>query len=260
MYPVLVQIGHFTLRSYGALFALAMLVGWVVAKHEARRKGFPEATTEKFLGLAVLAGLVGARLDYILFSDLMTYLRHPGTMFALWQGGLAVQGGLIGGLVAAVWFTRHHRLPFWSFADAFAPGLILGQAIGRLACFLNGDAYGQPTTLAWGVTFTDHQSMAPLNIPLHPTQLYEMGWNLLLFGFLWGIRKRTRYPGQLFLFYVAFYSLGRFVIEGLRGDQLTYALGDVTFSTAKTISLVAIGGSIFLHYYFQKIRGKTDYA
>jgi phosphatidylglycerol:prolipoprotein diacylglycerol transferase len=255
-----VQIGNFTLRSYGALFALAILVGWVVARQEARRKGFPEATTEKFFTLAVVTGIVGARLDYILFSDPVAYLRHPGAIFALWQGGLAVQGGLIGGIVAAVWFTQHYRLSFWNFADAFAPGLILGQAIGRLACFLNGDAYGRPTTLFWGVTFTDQRSMAPLNIPLHPTQLYEMAWNLLLFGFLWNIRKRTSYPGQLFLFYAAFYSLGRFVIEGFRADQLTYALGDLTFSTAKTISLLVFGGAIFLHYYLQKTRRQTEYA
>ena len=121
--------------------------------------------------------------------------------------------------------------------DAGAPGLVLGQAIGRFACFLNGDAYGIPTTLPWGVTFTNPESMAPLGVPLHPTQVYEMGLNLILFGLLWWWRRRIRFDGQLFLLYVGGYGIIRFIVENFRGDQLQYGGG---ISAAQTLSLLVL--------------------
>lgn len=237
MYPILLTIGGFHLRAYGALIAVALLAGTWLAGREAKRKGIPPESVQDFIIWAGVFGIVGARLYYLAFAAPRLFLEDPLEVLAIWRGGLAIHGALLAGAATAIWYVRRHRLPFWRFADALAPSVILGQAIGRLACFLNGDAYGLPTTLPWAVTFTDPASMAPLGIPLHPTQLYEMGLNLILFGLLWWGRTRVRFDGQLFLLYAGGYGVIRFVVENFRGDQLQYAGG---ISAAQTLSLLMV--------------------
>jgi phosphatidylglycerol:prolipoprotein diacylglycerol transferase len=130
---------------------------------------------------------------------------------------------LIGGVLAGIWFCRRRRLAFWSFADLLTPSILLGQAVGRGACTLNGCSYGKPTTLPWAVTFTDPAAQAPHNLPLHPTQLYEMASDFAILLFLWHFRKKTRFDGQLFLMYVTLYAAARFILEVFRGDSLKLA-------------------------------------
>jgi len=173
MYPILLKVGPFTLRSYGLFFGLAFLIATLVAARESERKGFGREVIFDFAALALLAGLVGARLYYIAFFDPQFFLKRPWEILAVWKGGLALHGGLLAGLLVGIWFCRRYTIPFWKLADSLAPSLILGQAIGRIACFFSGDAYGKPTDLPWAVTFTDPHAMAPLGVPLHPTQLYE---------------------------------------------------------------------------------------
>jgi phosphatidylglycerol:prolipoprotein diacylglycerol transferase len=172
---------------------------------------------------ATLFGILGARLYYLAFAAPGIFFQDPLGVLAIWRGGLAIHGGLLAGAATAAWYVRRHRLSFWRFADTLAPSVILGQAIGRFACFLNGDAYGVPTSAPWAVTFTDPEAMAPLGVPLHPTQLYEMSLNL--------------FDGQLFLLYAGGYGIIRFIVENFRGDQLQYAGG---ISAAQTISLVVL--------------------
>jgi phosphatidylglycerol:prolipoprotein diacylglycerol transferase len=164
-------------------------------------------------------------------------------VLAVWRGGLAIHGALLAGVATAVWYVRRHRLDFWRFLDTLAPAVILGQAIGRLGCFFNGDAYGVPTGLPWAVTFTDPRALAPHGVPLHPTQLYELGLNLALFGFLWWYRRRARFDGQLFLSYVGGYGLIRFVVERFRGDALQFAGG---ISAAQTLSALVVMAAVTL--------------
>ncbi len=237
MYPILLSVGGFHLRAYGTLIAIALLTGAWLAGREAARKGIPPERVQDFIVWASLFGILGARLYYLVFADPGIFLRDPLGVLALWRGGLAIHGALLAGAGTALWYVRRHGLSFWRLADTLAPFVILGQAIGRLACFLNGDAYGIPTTLPWAITFTNPQSMAPLGVPLHPTQLYEMGLSLILFGLLWWWRRRVRFDGQLFLLYAGGYGIIRFFVEQFRGDQLQYGGG---MSAAQTISLIAV--------------------
>lgn len=237
MYPILLNIGGFHLRAYGTLIAAALLTGtWLVGR-EATRKGIPPERAQDFVIWATLFGLLGGRLYYLAFAAPRMFLEDPLGVLAVWRGGLAIHGGLLAGAATAIWYVRRYRLRFWRFADMLAPSVILGQAIGRFACFLNGDAYGLPTTVPWAVTFTNPEAMAPLGVPLHPTQLYEMGLNLILFGLLWWGRTRIRFDGQLFLMYAGGYGIIRFIVENFRGDQLQFGGG---ISAAQTLSVLVL--------------------
>ncbi len=247
MFPNYLQIGPFTINAHGVMMALGFIAGWFLALYEARRKGLERKTLEGLLPYAVIGGLIGARLNYLLFSDLGHYLENPGDIFTIWRGGIALQGGLIGGLLVGIWYCRRHRLPFWQVADTFSPGLLLGQALGRLGDLLVGGEYGTPTDLPWAITFTDPRSQAPLGVPLHPTQIYELFWDLLVLGIIWRTRRRSGYDGRTFLQYAFLYSLGRFVIEYFRGDKLTFTILNREFSSAMTISLLVMILALYLH-------------
>ena len=225
MYPILLQAGGFTIHSYGALVATALLAALWIGGREARRKRFAPGVVEDLALPVVLAGFVGGRLAYVVGWEPELLWRDPIGILAVWRGGLALHGGLLAGLGAALWFCRRRRLNAWALADALAPGIILGQGIGRLGCFLSGDSYGLQSNLPWAITFTDPHALAPLGIPLHPVQLYEFGLDLLLFGVLWGLRKRTTFDGQLVLFYLGGYGIIRLVTEVFRGDRVEVALG-----------------------------------
>lgn len=218
MYPVLLHIGSFELRSYGVFIAVAILVGgWLVAR-EAPRRGVDPARVWDFVFIATLAGIIGSRAYFVLVSEPAWFREHPWDIVAVWKGGMAIHGGLLAGLGAGVWFCRRHRIPFFRFADVAAPGLILGQTVGQVACLLNGDTYGKPTTLPWAITFTDPRSFAPLGIPLHPLQVYEGLAYLAVFLLVWGLRRPCVREGNLFLVYVAGYAVARFAMEFFRAD------------------------------------------
>ncbi len=254
MFPIFLKIGGFHLRAYGAVIAIALLTGTWLASREAARKGIPPERIQDFVVWATLFGLLGARLYYLAFAAPGILLQDPLGVLAIWRGGLAIHGGLLAGAATAIWYVRRHRLSFWRLADTLAPSVVLGQAIGRFACFLNGDAYGIPTTLPWAVTFTNPEAMAPLGVPLHPTQLYEMSLNLILFGLLWWWRTRVRFDGQLFLFYAGGYGIIRFIVENFRGDQLQYAGG---ISAAQTLSVLAVIASAILYVFRARPAGMT---
>ena len=160
------------------------------------------------------------RLYFLSIFDPSIFGEHPGEILAIWNGGLSIQGGLLGGLIAGILFCRARRISFWDFADLLTPSVILGQAVGRVACVLNGCSFGKPTLLPWAVTFTDPRSAAPRDIPLHPTQFYEMGADLLIFLLVWNLRKRTRFGGELFLIWAMAYGGARIFLEMFRGDSL----------------------------------------
>lgn len=223
MHPILLQIGTVEIRWYGVMIALAFLAGTFLGAREARRRGYDPELIYDFLLYVMIAAIAGARLYYVLVSDPVYFFRHPLDIPAIWRGGLALHGGLIGGLLAGVWFCRKRRLAFWGFADLLTPSIMLGQAVGRGACTLNGCSYGKPTTLPWAIAFTDPAAQAPHNIPLHPTQVYEMAADFLIFLFLWNLRRKMRFEGQLFLIYLVIYSVARFILEFFRGDSLMVA-------------------------------------
>lgn len=221
MHPILLQIGSLEIRWYGMMIALAFLAGTVLGAYEARRRGYDPGLIYEFLFYVMIAGIAGARLYYVLISNPIYFFKHPLDILAIWRGGLSLHGGLLGGLLVGIGFCRKRHLAFWSFADLLTPSILLGQAVGRGACTLNGCSYGKPTTIPWAVTFTDPAAQAPHNVPLHPAPLYEMASDLVLFLLLWRLRKRMRFDGQLFLTYAALYAAARFILEFFRGDSLT---------------------------------------
>lgn len=216
------QVGPLVIRWYGILMAAAIVVGLWLGHRQARREGLP---ADDFIAVAqwsILAGLVGARLYEVAFNwDY--YGRFPGKIVAVWEGGLAVHGGLILGPLVGAWLSRRWHLPVLRGLDVAAPSLALGQAIGRWGNFFNEEAFGRPTDLPWRLYISPAQR--PLGLGqaeyFHPTFLYESLWDLGLFAVLvWGLRAPLHArPGALFFAYVGLYSVGRFLIESLRLDS-----------------------------------------
>jgi len=225
MYPVLIQIGTFQLRSYGVIVALSFFLGLWVSEREAKRKGIDPGLIQDFAFYALVGGIIGARLYFVLFSNPSYFLQNPWQILAVWRGGIGIIGALFGGLATALWYCRKKGLSFRQFADTLAPGVILGQAAGIFACLLNGDSYGKPTDLPWAITYTDPRSMAPLNIPLHPVEIYEMAAYLLVFLLVWQTRKKYKTEGFAFLTYLAGYGVARFLVAFFRGNPAIFAWG-----------------------------------
>ncbi|MEX2198034.1 MAG: prolipoprotein diacylglyceryl transferase [Burkholderiales bacterium] len=225
MYPVLVQLGTFELRSYGIILALSFFLGLWLSAREAKTRGLDPALVHDFAFYALLGGIVGARIYYVVFSNPAYFLQKPWEIVAVWHGGIGIIGALAGGLLAALWYCRKKQLSFWRFADALAPGVALGQAAGVVACLLNGDSYGRPANVAWAITYTDPRAMAPLNVPLHPVEIYEMAAYLLVFLLVWQTRDKYKTPGFSFLTYLAGYGAARFAVEFFRGNPAILAWG-----------------------------------
>jgi phosphatidylglycerol:prolipoprotein diacylglycerol transferase len=251
MHPVLFQVGPLTLRWYGAMIATACLVGLWLAKKEAVRNGIEKQKIEDFFLFAIIAAILGARLYYVTFTDPSLFWNSPYSAIAIWEGGLAIHGAILGGLLVGIFFTRMYKLSFWKFADTLAPSLVLGQAIGRIGCFFNGDAHGYPTDLPWGMVYSP-ESPAGQMFPdqaLHPTQLYEMVFNLIIFGVLWNFRKRIKTRGNLFLLYVMLYSAGRIIVEYFRADKLTFWNN---VSAAQSIGVAGIAAALAIMLFLNK--------
>jgi phosphatidylglycerol:prolipoprotein diacylglycerol transferase len=247
MHPKLISIGSFYIPTYGVLVALGFLAGLFVTVRLARRAGMPG---EKIANLAVycaIAGIVGAKLCMFLF-DLPFYATHPGQIFTLetLQAGGVWHGGFILALIFAVLYMRKQKLSPLRTMDAFAPGVVLGQGIGRVGCFAAGCCWGTPSHLPWAVTFhSDFAAPVPLNIPLHPAQLYECFADLLIFWFLYRYFLRPHRAGNVIAMYLVLYSSARFVIEFFRfHEQGLY--GPFSLTQWLALGLLALGIGILL--------------
>jgi len=223
VHPNLIEIGPVVIRFYGLMYLLAFLVGgWLLGK-EIRRKGLPISDDDRwsFLTLVLFAGILGGRIYYVIFNwDF--YRAHPIEIPAIWHGGLAIHGGLIGGALAGWWWVRRHRVSFWQLADAGAPSIILGQAFGRFGNFMNGEVHGYPTDLPWGIVFppTSPAGQEFPGVPVHPAMLYELVINLGIFVLLWQLRTRPAKDGFLFLFYLVLYAVDRSFVSMFRAEDL----------------------------------------
>jgi len=247
VYPILIKLGTFELRSYGIIVALSFFLGLWLSVREAKRKGIDPGLIQDFAFYALLGGIVGARIYFVVFSNPGYFLQNPWQILAVWHGGIGIIGALIGGLATALWYCRRNNLSFWQFADTLAPGVILAQAAGILACLLNGDSYGKPADLAWAITYTDPRSMAPIGIPLHPVEIYELVAYLLAFLLVWRTRKTYMTPGFSFLTYLAGYGAARFSVEFFRGNPAIFAWNipaAQVFGVA--LLLLAVAGFYFL--------------
>ena len=214
MIPELFHLGPVHLRSYGVMMAVAFLVGTWLGLREARRLGLDEDRLVNVILITLVASILGARALYVI-EHLAEFRREWGGVFALWQGGLTLYGGIIAGTLAGLITARRLRLPMWVTADALTPSLAIGTMFGRVGCFLNGCCYGRPTTLPWGVKFPPG-SFASLEFgdtPVHPSQLYNAAVGLGLFAVLWAMRKRVRTPGVLFWTFLVVFAVARIGID-----------------------------------------------
>jgi len=242
-------LGPLTLHTYGVLLAIAFLAGLFVASRQAKREGLDAGRVTDMAVWVLIAGLVGAKV-LLVALDWRHFARQPREIFSIFQSGGVFYGGLVGGLLVAWWYARHFALPGWRTADVLAPGVILGQAIGRLGCFSAGCCWGKPTQAPWGVTFTDvyaaRQVGTPMDVAVHPSQLYESAAAFLLFLFLVWLAPRKRFHGQVALAYVALYSAIRFTLEFWRGDADRGTWFGGAVSTSQLIALVLIVGVALL--------------
>ena len=255
MYPRLFELGPLTLYTYGVLLAAAYLVGLKLAMVRAKAQGL-DANRVLDLGIyIIIAALVGAKA-LLAIVDFNVYWNSPREILSLLRSGGVFYGGLILAVAVALWYIRRVGLPLWTTCDVFAPGIALGHVVGRFGCFFAGCCYGKPTSLPWGITFTDPFAQTnvgtPLGVPLHPTQLYEAGAEALILGLLLFTERKGRpFAGRTFWLYMLLYAISRFIIEFFRGDERGTVF---MFSTSQFISLLLAPLAVAMLVYLSRAK------
>jgi len=233
MYPIIAKIGPFTIYSYGMMVAIAFLFGVFIAKREAARKKINPDLIYDFSFYLLIGSIIGARVYYILFFELKSFLGDPLSIFKVWQGGLSIHGGIFGGIITGLIFSKIRKISFWVLADLIAPSIILGQAIGRIGCFLNGCCFGMP--------------MKPFcGMESHPTQIYELVLDFFGFLVLWGLRKKVRLEGGLFLLYIMVYSVIRIIVSQFRADNSYLWNTNLTLADLTCVAMFIIAMVLFI--------------
>lgn len=249
MRPILFEVLGFPVRSYGLMIALGLIFGALMARRQALRRGKYADEVYDFVFYAFFAAVAGARLWEVVFS--WDYFgRNLSEIPAIWHGGLSIQGAVLGGVLAALWYARTKRLAAWEFLDILTPGLILGQAIGRVGCLLNGDAFGKPTDSFWGVVYQPgtpaYEAFGPQ--PLWPAETFEGMWDLVVLGILLLLSKRRLPSGTVALSYGVLYSAGRFMLEFLRADSLTLSFGIKAAQLTGVVTIVICLGLLYSRF------------
>ena len=248
MHPILFQSGAVTIYTYGVLVATGVLIGVWLAAHDAPRVGLAPVKIWNLCIYGIIVALVASKL-WLIFSDWRYYAANPGEVFsaATLESGGTFYGGVIGGILWTLYYTRREKLPLLSALDVCAAPLAIGHGIGRVGCFMAGCCFGKPTSLPWGITFTSEIaariSGTPLNVPLHPTQLYEAGAEFLNFLFLYFVGRRWRVPGQSIGAYLILYGTERGLFEFLRADPGRTPLfsGAVSLMQIVSVGMICAG-------------------
>ncbi len=244
------ELGPFTVYWYGIIIGTGVLLGWILAQRESKKLGLGQDTLADLLLWAIPIAIISARIYYVLF-EWGYYQKHPSEMIAIWNGGIAIHGAILGGVITALVFSKKKGVSFWKITDIIAPSLILGQAIGRWGNFMNQEAHGGEVSRA----FLENLHLPKFIVDqmyingtyYHPTFLYESTWDFIGFLILLGLRRLPSLKrGELFLSYLIWYSIGRFYVEGMRTDSLMLTS---SLRIAQVVSLVLIAGGIFLIWY-----------
>lgn len=240
------------IRWYALCIVTGMILAVLFAVHEGKRVGI---TSDNILDIALVSipvAVIGARVYYVLFS--LDSYDSVWDMFKIWEGGLAIYGGIIAGVAAGLIYCHVKKIPKGELADLGGFGFLIGQSIGRWGNFMNGEAYGGPTGLPWGMYISNGE----FDVPVHPTFLYESLWNALGFLLLFLYRKHKAFKGEIFLLYVVWYGLGRAWIEGLRTDSLYLANTGIRVSQLLAV-LAVLGGVVIISYKRYKLhKAKTE--
>lgn len=248
MFPVLFSVGPFTLHTYGVLLAGGFAAALFYAVRRARHEGLDGDAVFNLFLVIVISAIIGSRVLYVFFNY-GYFLDHPLEVIRIWEGGLVFHGGLLLAVAAAWFYLRRSDLPMWRTADLAAPAIALGQSIGRLGCLAAGCCFGSATLLPLGVVFSHAESLAPRNVPLHPTQIYASLSGLLVFLIIHFYNRRGHAPGQAFWLYLLLASAARFVEDYFRGSATRLSfLPDLT--AVQGISLIIIPAALVLFLYF----------
>ena len=257
MFPRLFHLGSFNLPTYGVLVATGVIVGLYIAARLSERQGLDPEKAWNLGIMVVLGAIVGAKV-LLIINDFPYYAEHPGEIFSLTllQAGGVFYGGVLTALALSVWYMRKNHMPWLRTADAFAPGLALGHAIGRLGCFAAGCCYSKPTEHWWGVTFKNPLAQAwvgtPLNVPLQPTQLFESAVELINFFILYWLIQRKKFEGQVIGSYLFLYGVARYFLEFIRDDPDRGSVFGGAMSGTQLISIfLVIAGGIL---WFRRVR------
>jgi phosphatidylglycerol:prolipoprotein diacylglycerol transferase len=261
--PVIFTIGKFSLRWYGVIVMIGVIVGSLIVEREIKRRGENGDRIWDALVWILPIGIIGARLWFVLNATLggnRYYVENPGSIIKIWEGGLHIYGGLLLGAIALIIYLRNNKLDVWLFFDAAGPALLIGQAIGRIANFINQELYGPPTTLPWGIKIEAvHRLSQFANLPestrFHPTFAYEMLWNFTVAGFLIWLSHRYEKefkPGTVFAGWLMLAGIGRVWIEYFRPDQPKIAALDISYTTV-VAALIAVAGAILLMMRYKAI-------
>jgi phosphatidylglycerol:prolipoprotein diacylglycerol transferase len=265
MYPEIFHIGSFPINTYGVFLAIAFLCAILIAVRLGTRDGLPRERIYDLSLWMLLGGLIGSKI-LMLFTE-PEYRDHPLQLLSLdfLRSGGVFYGGLIGAVLTGYFLMKRYKLPWWKTADACAPGIAIGNFFGRQGCFAAGCCWGKPTSLPWGVKFTElgHQiTGVPVDVYVHPTQLYESFAMLIVFLFLLWMHKRKRFNGQVILLYGLLYSIVRFAIELVRDDPRGDILGLTSLtglSTSQMISLVVgIAAAVLLVIRWRRANATAD--
>lgn len=266
MHPILFEIpkfeignwiiGPLPIRMYGLMIGIGFLLAIWLAARRGKQEGI---NPDRILDMGVyllLAAIIGSRLFYVLVN-LPEFARDPLEVFAIWKGGLVFYGGLLAAAPTGIWYVRKHNLPVWKTADITAPFIALAHAFGRLGCFFAGCCYGAACHGPVCLTFTDARSLAPLGVPLFPTQLFEAGGEFLNFFVLLTIYRHRKFDGQVFWLYPVFYAVLRFIVEIYRGDVARglYFGGMISIS-----QIVAVGLFVFSLFMLWRLKSGTRKA
>lgn len=252
--PVMLRLGSLQVEWHGFLTAVAVIVGVFLAVHAGRSRGIPSNTIYTGAFWVIAGGLIGARLFHVV-DHFGYYSSNPAQIFQL--QGLAIWGALVGGGAAALTYARVKHIPLWFALDTLVPAVLVGQMIGRIGCVLNGDAYGGATGLPWGFTYTHPAAAVPnslFSVPTHPYPVYEIIWNALALLLLLRLRRYFKTDGQMFLTYLAIYSVGRIVLSTVRQEKIWFW----GLQEAQVLGIVVLVVSAVLAVYLtRRSRGAT---
>jgi phosphatidylglycerol---prolipoprotein diacylglyceryl transferase len=249
---VALELGPVTIYWYGLIIGLGAMLGLWLAVRESERRGLAKDTFVDAVMIAVPVAILCARLYYVAF-EWDYYKDNPGKILAVWEGGIAIHGALIGSFLIALIFSKKRGISFWKLVDIAAPSILLGQAIGRWGNFMNQEAHGGeiPRSFLESLMLPDFiiNQMYIDGAYYHPTFLYESLWNFLGVIVLLYLRRVNLHRGELFLTYLIWYSVGRFFVEGLRTDSLMLT---ESLRMAQVMSLIWIAAAVILWIYRRK--------
>jgi phosphatidylglycerol:prolipoprotein diacylglycerol transferase len=256
MFPNLLSIGPFSIHTYGLFVAIGLFAGLMITVRIGKTEGIAAQRIMDMGFIMILSTLLGSRSMYVLMN-LSRYCENPLDVLRIWQGGLVFSGGVILAVAAMLWYSRQHRLSLWKVGDLWSPAVAIGQGIGRIGCFMAGCCFGTPTDLRLGIVFTHPDSLAPLNVPLHPTQIYSAISGFTIFLILLGLYRNRKFEGQIFLWFLILHSTARLFIERFRGDDRGILLNS-SMSITQFVTILLLAAAVLALMLLKRTENKSD--